>query len=81
MFIEPLNDSNRRVADAIAASSVQANSTGVQTVTTHVMGVEELKQFLGREQAEEMEEKEALSVIQVSLLLIRESMCGEEVFN
>ncbi|XP_033632686.1 uncharacterized protein LOC117294412 isoform X1 [Asterias rubens] len=64
MFIEPLNDSNRRVADAIAASSVQANSTGVQTVTTHVMGVEELKQFLGREQAEEMEEKEALSVIQ-----------------
>ena len=66
MFVEPLTDSNRRVTDAIAASSVQANSTGVQTVTTHVMGIEELKQFLSREQEEEMEENKLLRIIQVS---------------
>ncbi|XP_022086672.1 uncharacterized protein LOC110977130 isoform X2 [Acanthaster planci] len=64
MFVEPLTDSNRRVADAIAASSVQANSTGVQTVTTHVMGVEELRQFLSREQEEELEEEAVLRIIQ-----------------
>ncbi|XP_038070793.1 uncharacterized protein LOC119739790 isoform X2 [Patiria miniata] len=64
MFVEPLTDSNRRVADAIAASSVQANSTGVQTVTTHVMGAEELKQFLSREQEEDLEEDAVLRIIQ-----------------
>ena len=68
-FIEPLNESNRRVADAIAASSVQSNSTGVQTVTTHVMGVEEMKQFLIREQEEDVSDEEILKIIQVSHVL------------
>ncbi|XP_077992111.1 1-phosphatidylinositol 4,5-bisphosphate phosphodiesterase epsilon-1-like [Glandiceps talaboti] len=59
-------ENNRRVTDAIAASSVANNSTGVETTssTSQVMGVIQLQEFLIKEQGQELVQAEVIALIQ-----------------
>lgn len=59
-------DSTRRVTNAIAAASVQTNSSGTQSVTSHVITQERFKQFLSTKQGMELTDEEVSELIQVS---------------
>ncbi|XP_077870240.1 1-phosphatidylinositol 4,5-bisphosphate phosphodiesterase epsilon-1-like [Saccoglossus kowalevskii] len=63
---DKLYESNRRVTDAIAASSVANNSTGVETIsfTPYVVGVNQLVDFMLNEQGEDITETSAIEIIQ-----------------
>ncbi|XP_070541587.1 1-phosphatidylinositol 4,5-bisphosphate phosphodiesterase epsilon-1-like isoform X2 [Ptychodera flava] len=61
-----LYENNRRVTDAIAASSVANNSTGVETTSSasQVIGVNQLQEFLNKEQEEVLTTAEITAIIQ-----------------
>ncbi|XP_030842228.1 1-phosphatidylinositol 4,5-bisphosphate phosphodiesterase epsilon-1 [Strongylocentrotus purpuratus] len=70
-------DSTRRVTNAIAAASVQTNSSGTQSVTSHVITQERFKQFLSTKQGMELTDEEVSELIQrhEPSLTIRELEC------
>ncbi|XP_071477015.1 uncharacterized protein [Diadema antillarum] len=71
-------DSTRRVTNAISAASVQTNSSGTQSVTSHVVTLERLKQFLTTKQGmAEITDDEVNELIQrhEPSLTIREQQC------
>ncbi|XP_041477613.1 1-phosphatidylinositol 4,5-bisphosphate phosphodiesterase epsilon-1-like isoform X4 [Lytechinus variegatus] len=70
-------DSTRRVTNAIAAASVQTNSSGTQSVTSHVITQERFKQFLSSKQGMDLTDDEVSELIQrhEPSLTIREQEC------
>ncbi|XP_071948971.1 uncharacterized protein [Antedon mediterranea] len=64
MIIDTYHDGNKRILDAIAASSVPSNNAGVESITTCVVGVKQLSQFVKKKQFEELSYEELNQLIQ-----------------